>query len=158
MINDNVVNLISPFNINGAYINYKNISQASTSINLKNSVNKTANSLEFVVIPLRYFQSSQIAIPSRSLLLNSTLLLQSDIPDAISLRFPKMFYPLSKRLVKNATVVLYSLVHYKYGILSIWYDTKNNLIMHIDFSDAGYFITGTSCLDFSGNNSNVGMI
>lgn len=45
MINDNVVNLISPFNINGAYINYKNISQASTSINLKNSVNRTANSL-----------------------------------------------------------------------------------------------------------------
>lgn len=69
------------------------------------------------------------------------------LPESITRRYSKRLYPITKRTVVNSSVVLYACMHYKYGLMNIWYDSKTDLLLAAEFTDAGYYLSGTDYID-----------
>lgn len=47
----------------------------------------------------------------------------------------------------NSSVVLYVCMHYKYGLMNIWYDSKTDLLIAAEYADAGYYLSGADYID-----------
>lgn len=99
-------------------------------------------------MPLRYSQSHVLNLPPISDMKPQVTVSQlNQLPESIVRRYPKRLYPISKRIHTNSSIVLYTCVHYKYGIMNMWYDTKTDILLSVDYIDIGYYLSGSDYID-----------